>query len=206
MSLEVSMAYPPTQEFAAFVGIDWADTTHAVWLQAAGSETREAGALTQLACSDGGVVFEATAGTTYYFMVGSWDSGPGGTMAFQAGVAPPPLELDVAANAQGLVNPSTGVAVVRGTVSCNTAATIDYVAGTLQQKQGRSAISTGFGTSNFACTPPMVPWSATTSVGPFTSGTATIVGLETCGYTNIDYVCTRAQDPITITLRPKSKR
>jgi transposase len=39
------MAYPPTQEFAAFVGIDWADTTHAVCLQAAGSETREAGVL-----------------------------------------------------------------------------------------------------------------------------------------------------------------
>jgi transposase len=35
------MAYPPTQEFAAFVGIDWADTTHAVCLQVAGSETRE---------------------------------------------------------------------------------------------------------------------------------------------------------------------
>jgi hypothetical protein len=32
ISLEVSMAHPPTQEFAAFVGIDWADTTHAVCL------------------------------------------------------------------------------------------------------------------------------------------------------------------------------
>jgi hypothetical protein len=45
ISLEVSMAYPPTQEFAAFVGIDWADTSHAVCLQAAGSDTRESSVL-----------------------------------------------------------------------------------------------------------------------------------------------------------------
>jgi transposase len=31
----------PTDEFAAFVGIDWADATHDVCLQAAGSQTRE---------------------------------------------------------------------------------------------------------------------------------------------------------------------
>jgi transposase len=41
ISLEVRMAHPPTQEFAAFVGLDWADTSHAVCLQAAGSDTRE---------------------------------------------------------------------------------------------------------------------------------------------------------------------
>jgi transposase len=45
ISLEVSMAHPPTHEFAAFVGIDWADTSHAVCLQAAGSETRESSVL-----------------------------------------------------------------------------------------------------------------------------------------------------------------
>jgi transposase len=44
-SLEVSMTHPPTQEFAAFVGIDWADTSHAVCLQAAGSDTRESSVL-----------------------------------------------------------------------------------------------------------------------------------------------------------------
>lgn len=39
------MARLPTQEFAAFVGIDWADTSHAVCLQVAGSETRESSVL-----------------------------------------------------------------------------------------------------------------------------------------------------------------
>jgi hypothetical protein len=31
----------PTEEFAAFVGIDWADAKHDVCIQAASSETRE---------------------------------------------------------------------------------------------------------------------------------------------------------------------
>ncbi|HEX2275695.1 MAG TPA: transposase, partial [Candidatus Tectomicrobia bacterium] len=35
----------PTQEFVAFVGIDWADTSHAVCLQVAGSDTRESSVL-----------------------------------------------------------------------------------------------------------------------------------------------------------------
>jgi hypothetical protein len=35
----------PMQEFAAFIGIDWADATHAICLHAAGSDTRESSAL-----------------------------------------------------------------------------------------------------------------------------------------------------------------
>jgi transposase len=35
----------PTQEFVAFVGIDWADTSHAVCLQVAGADTRESSLL-----------------------------------------------------------------------------------------------------------------------------------------------------------------
>ena len=39
------MAHLPTQEFAAFVGLDWADTSHAVCLQAAGSDPRASSGL-----------------------------------------------------------------------------------------------------------------------------------------------------------------
>jgi hypothetical protein len=45
IALEVSMAYPPTQAFAAFVGLDWADTSHAVCLQVAGADTRASSVL-----------------------------------------------------------------------------------------------------------------------------------------------------------------
>ena len=41
VSLEVTMTRLPVQEFAACIGLDWADATHAICLQAAGSETRE---------------------------------------------------------------------------------------------------------------------------------------------------------------------
>jgi hypothetical protein len=44
-ALEVMMTRLPTQEFVAFVGIDWADTSHAVCLQAAGSDIRESSVL-----------------------------------------------------------------------------------------------------------------------------------------------------------------
>ena len=40
------MQYPPfPDDFAAFIGLDWADTKHDICLQAAGCETREASVL-----------------------------------------------------------------------------------------------------------------------------------------------------------------
>jgi hypothetical protein len=45
VSLEVTMTCLPMQEFAAFIGIDWADATHSICLQAAGSDTRESSVL-----------------------------------------------------------------------------------------------------------------------------------------------------------------
>jgi transposase len=48
VSLEVIMTRLPGQEFAAFIGIDWADATHAICLQAADSDTRESSILTHM--------------------------------------------------------------------------------------------------------------------------------------------------------------
>src|SRR4029453_15151569 len=45
VSLEVIMMRLPIQEFAAFIGLDWADATHAIGLQAAGPEPRPPGML-----------------------------------------------------------------------------------------------------------------------------------------------------------------
>jgi hypothetical protein len=58
------------------------DTTLSVY-------TGSPGALTQIACSDDRVIFEATAGTTYYFMVGNFFFNSSGTLIFHAEVAPP---------------------------------------------------------------------------------------------------------------------
>jgi Transposase len=45
VSLEVIMTRLPVQEFAAFIGIDWAEATHAICLHAAGSDTRQSSVL-----------------------------------------------------------------------------------------------------------------------------------------------------------------
>jgi hypothetical protein len=91
----------PTADLSMIVhtfGSDY-DTTVSVY---AGTP----GTLTPLACTDdtlvnwnlrslqSQVVFQAHAGTTYYIMVGSYDSGPGGRLLFWA-VEPAPLEASV---------------------------------------------------------------------------------------------------------------
>jgi hypothetical protein len=43
VSLEVIMTRRPIQACAALIGLDWADATHAICLQAAGSDTWESG-------------------------------------------------------------------------------------------------------------------------------------------------------------------
>jgi hypothetical protein len=74
------------------VGSDY-DTTLSVY-------TGTPGALTQLVCNDdfgslqSQVAFQAVAGTTYYIMVGSYGSGPGGSLFFQAVEGGPPPQND----------------------------------------------------------------------------------------------------------------
>jgi hypothetical protein len=193
--------FTPTEDVSLLVDAQ-TDTTYDSTLSV---YTGTPGNLTQLACSDSSVVFEADAGTTYWFMVGSFFSEFGGTLVFHAEVAPPALELDITVNAEGVVDPKTGVARVSGTVRCNTESTIDFIGGSLQQRRGNQAISQGFSVPSFACTPPLASWSDTTPIGPFKSGTAVVVDLQTCGCNQISCVCSDPQDPITITLRQKAK-
>jgi hypothetical protein len=194
--------FTPTEDVSLFVDAQ-TDTTYDSTLSV---YTGTPGNLTQLTCSDSSIVFEADAGTTYWFMVGSFFSEFGGTLVFRAEVTPPALELDIAVNATGVVDPKTGVARMSGTVRCNTESTIDFVGGSLQQRQGNKAISQGLGVPSFACTPPLASWSDTTSIGPFKKGTAVVVDLQACGCNPISCACSDPQDPITITLGQKAKR
>lgn len=193
--------FTPTENVSLLVDAQ-TDTTYDSTLSV---YTGSPGALTQIACSDDRVIFEATAGTTYWFMAGSFFSEFGGTLVFHAEVAPPALELDITVNATGVVDPKTGVARVSGTVRCNTESTIDSVGGSLQQRRGNKVISQGFGVPSFACTPPLTSWSDTTSIGPFKKGTAVVVDLQACGCNQISCTCSDPQDPITITLGQKAK-
>ena len=167
--------------------------------------TGSPGALTQLACEDSPQVFlDVTAGTTYYFMIGSWFSDEGGTFTFHAEVAPPQVQVDLTLSGQGTVKPSTGIATVRGTVICNTSAAFE-VSGTLQQKVGRSIISAGFGAGGLTCTPPATPWQVAVTGAAFAGGKATLLNIGTWACNA--FFCDDAfiPGPVTIQLQGKPK-
>jgi len=81
--------------------------------------------------------FDAMAGQTYYIMVGTW--GSGGNLSFSATLAPPPLAIDVSIDPIGSVKTTTGVATVKGSVTCNQATFVDGW-GYVQQKVGKGII------------------------------------------------------------------
>jgi hypothetical protein len=82
------------------------------------------GALTQIDCNDDVVLgqfvqsnvnFDAVAGTTYFFMVGSFGDSPGGNLVFNVDVS---LELGLTIDPTGSVDPMTGEATISGTITC----------------------------------------------------------------------------------------
>jgi hypothetical protein len=134
------------------------DTTLSVY-------TGSRGALTQFACNDDAagslqsrVRFDATAGETFFFMVGAFASGPGGNLTFNVDLAPPPLELGLTIDPTGSVVPSKGVATVSGTVTCSRSASVG-VEGRMEQRAGRLLIH-GFFFTFVECAPPATAWSA----------------------------------------------
>jgi hypothetical protein len=150
--------FSPNQDMriaADTFGSDY-DTTLSVY-------TGTRGDLLQIACNDDSdslqsrVVFDAAANETYFFMVGAFASGPGGNLAFNIDVAPPPLEFDLSVNPVGLVKASSGVMILSGTVTCSRPAFVD-VYGSAQQRAGRLLIQGYFYT--FVECDGETPWNA----------------------------------------------
>jgi len=138
------------------------DTTLSVW-------TGSRGALTQVACNDDSqglqsrVFFNATAGVTYFFMVSSFGSGPGGDLVFNLLPAPPALAISIDVGQFGSVDPTTGVAVINGTITCNRPAFVQF-SGQLKRNLGTGVVSGFFftfvpcnGTSAWSATVGSVP-------------------------------------------------
>lgn len=104
------------------------------------------GSLSQIACNDdsGGlhshVRFTAVAGETYHFMVGAFGDGPGGNLVFTVEEGQPPLEVGLALDRFGSVDPATGSAAVRGTVTCSRPTLVD-ISGQLRQRAGRVLVT-----------------------------------------------------------------
>jgi hypothetical protein len=131
--------------------------------------------LTQVICNDdalpgrtvdANVNFDATAGTTYFFMVGSFGDSPGGHLLFRVNVS---LNLALTINSSGSVNAKTGEATISGTVSCAEPAS-GILDGFIRQRIGK-AILTGFFFTFFECDG-VTPWQVQVRAdnGLFTGG------------------------------------
>jgi hypothetical protein len=84
--------------------------------------------------------FDAVAGTTYYFMVGSCCNSDGGNLVFRVDES---VELGLTIDPTGSVNASTGEVTISGTITC-----AEPVSGTLdgfiRQRFGRFFVTGGF--------------------------------------------------------------
>jgi hypothetical protein len=136
------------------------------------------GALTQIACNDDSgslqsrIAFTASAGVTYYLMVGSFFDSPGGSLQFTLELLPPPLVLGLTIDPTGTVS-RTGVATVHGTVTCSREAAVSIL-GNIRQGSGKKSAVASY-SATVDCTGTSA-WSASTAgeTAPFKRGDAQV--------------------------------
>lgn len=112
-------------------------------------------------CAEQGLRLEAQAGTTYYLMFADIDGETnGGQLDVAIDVAPPPIDIELAVDATGKINPRTGEATITGTVTCSTATSDAFVDAELREALGRFTIHAfnGWGTE---CGPEPTAWAVT---------------------------------------------
>ena len=146
------------------------------------------GSLMPVACNDNAdgtaqsrVVFDASPGVTYFFMVSAFAFGSGGPLSFNVLEGPPPLSISTNVFRFGHVSLTTGVAEVTGSVSCSQG-TFVHISGQLRQQHGGSALIGFFFASQYC--DGSGEWHATVFVAPtlfhgraaalFTGGPATV--------------------------------
>ena len=144
--------------------------------------TGSRGSLIQVACGGDQVVFEATAGTTYYFMVAG---NSGGLLRFSVRSG---FNVDLTVDPNGKLERVGGTATISGTVRCSETSGVD-LSGELRQRAGRFTVIVGSFSQSMGCSPSPTPWSATISGGnaPFGSGRASAnIFAFGCGTANCD--------------------
>jgi hypothetical protein len=160
-----------------------ADTFNSNYFAEVSAWTGSRGALTQVAaCGGDQVVFNATAGTTYYFMVAG---GSGGFLRFAVRKG---YNVDLTVDPNGKLERVAGTATISGTVRCSETSGVD-LSGELRQRAGRFTVIHGGFSQSMPCSPPSVPWSATVTGenGPFGAGPASAnIFTFGCGTANCD--------------------
>lgn len=105
------------------------------------------GALRQVAWDDDGgseegqsrLVFEAKAGATYHIMVGAAEEPSGKRFVLSAKVGPPPLQIGLSLDPEGSLDPSTGVAIIHGKLTCSHPSVVG-IFGDMTQRTGRANV------------------------------------------------------------------
>jgi hypothetical protein len=154
------------------------------------------------------ISFDATAGQTYFFMVGSPYGGPGGNLVFNIdeGSPPPPppreFNMEVSINPIADVQPRTGLVTIGGTIDCSEPASIS-ISGEVVQISGQRTVKGSFSQS-VVCGPAVEgqpgPWFASLQGqnGAFVAGRASVnVFAEGCGISD----CDQDQDSRTVRLQ-----
>jgi hypothetical protein len=167
--------------------------------------TGSRGSLDGIICSTNEITFEATAGETYFFMVGSFEDFFFGELVFNVDVIDIP-DVEVSVNPTGKVIPRTGEVTVSGTVTCSDAATVELI-GDVQQRRGQLTIQQSFFVS-LSCAGREEPtqWSATFTGenGRFVAGRASVrVDASVCISTGCLFI--PDEEPTTVRLRGSGK-
>lgn len=111
--------------------------------------TGRRGDLTRITCNflPASMTFDALAGETYFILVGSPEGEPGGNLVFKVDVG---LEVSVRINREGIVNPETGVATIRGRVTCSRPSFYE-LGGSVQQQRGDVLVTGSLSNTSFNC-------------------------------------------------------
>jgi hypothetical protein len=158
-----------------------------------------------IACNDdtagsveSAVAFDAVAGTTYYFQVGSFADSPGGDLVFTVEPGPPALEIVLTLDGSATLDRATNTVTVSGSVTCTDTVGVE-IFGQVSQKVGRAVIQ-GFFFTFIDCTAgESVSWSAsaTGETGIFAPGPAQLA-VQAFGCNAFECVFTEASRSISI--------
>lgn len=203
-----SVWYAITVPSTTYIEVNTAGSAYDTTLHAF---TGSVGSLELLACNDdyyglqSRLGFEAVGGETYHVMVGSYAGGAGGPMTlnvFETEPPPPPFDLAFG-SIGGSANGKTGVATIRGTITCNSDGSY-WIEGRLRQRVGRLILLASWSASG-ECTGGSAVFQApaVSDGGLFTSGAATVEGiyLEGCNATSCD-----TEYPDTVSIKLKGSR
>jgi hypothetical protein len=152
-------------------------------------------------CNNDALAFHAVAGTTYYLLFADVndDGLNGGALRAIVQVAPPSLNVTLAADRTVVVHPKTGQARVTGTISCDRPAEFAEVSVTLRLATGRF-ITLGAGAGSADCGPSPSTWAAivTGENDRFAAGAATV---ELTGFACDVLTCSETASSGSVRLR-----